>query len=549
MAKIIGIDLGTTTSGVSIYQNGKVQIIPSPDGENLIDSVITVNQYGEIVVGREAKNDFGNHIKEIKRRMGKSYLVTSREKEFVPEEVSAEIIKYIKEYAESYLGETIEEAIITVPAMFDSFQKMATIKAGELAGLKVERIVNEPTAAALAYGLDKMENEEKILVYDFGGGTFDVSILDFDMGIMDVIGGDGDNYLGGKNIDELLMMYLANEHKINYKNDIIKENIFKNAVENAKIDLSSNDTAKIIVPELNLSTELTREKFEDLISDIVDKSLSCIDKALEAAKISANDLKVVLPVGGTTKIPYIQKRLREKFGNKLHFFGNPQETVAMGAGIQGAIKSGEIPSETGIILTDICAHNLGISCNGEHKGMVMPGVFSPILKKHTSIPASNEEIYFTMIDNQSEVKIQIYEGSASLVVENLYIGEMTVNNIPPLKAGEGKIKIGFEYDLNGILRVKATVENTGQVTPGEFEMHQKNSVENREKKLSYKSSIYYSDFKTTLDIAEKKMEKASETDKIKIKSLVDQMKQELLNENKKFLDKIDDALTDILFEV
>lgn len=343
MKKIVGIDLGTTTSAIGVYRNGKVEMIPSFQKTNLVDSVVAMDNFGSIIVGREAKNDFSNAISEIKRLMGTNAIKTSRGKEFLPEEVSAEILKYVKDYAEEYLGEKIDEAVITIPANFNNFQKVATIKAAELAGLKVERIVNEPTAAALAYGVDRLDNEEKILVYDFGGGTFDVSVLDFDMGIMDVIGGDGDNHLGGKNIDEIIMMYLANEHSIQYKGD--KENIFKNVAEEAKIDLSKRDIAQIIIPELNLSTTLTRQKFEDLIKDTVDKTLEFIDNAIKGANLTTNDIDVVLPIGGTCNIPYIKRRLEEKFGNKIYYFENLQEAVSIGAAIQGAIKSGEFEVE------------------------------------------------------------------------------------------------------------------------------------------------------------------------------------------------------------
>lgn len=549
MKKILGIDLGTTTSAAAIYINNKAEIICNINGEKLIDSAVSVDNYGDIYVGKEAKNDFVNGIVEIKRRMGTSFIAKSRNKELTPEEVSAEILKYIKEYSEDYLGEKIDEAIITVPANFDSFQKMATIKAAELAGLKVERIINEPTAAALAYGFDKMENEEKILVYDFGGGTFDVSILDFDSGIMDVIGGAGDNNLGGKDIDETIMRYIANKHNISYKDDPEKRNIFKNIAEQAKMDLSLKDKAEIIVPELGLSTILTREIFEDLIKDIVEKTFECINNALKEANITEKDIKVILPVGGTCKIPFIKNKLTDKFGDKVFYLGDIQEIVALGASIQGAIKSGEISSETGIILTDICNHDLGISCIGTHQGMNMPGVFSSILKKHTPLPAENFDIYSTSIDNQESAKIEVFEGIAPLVIENIFIGEIEIKNLPKLPAGEVTVKVEFKYDLNGILKVKTIVENTGEEVNCEFEVQKNNKKENSEKKLSYKSSIYYSDYKTIIDIAEKKLNTASLDNKNKIKILLEQIKEELLNENKEKLSQLDDNLTDILFEV
>ncbi|MBC2853463.1 Hsp70 family protein [Cetobacterium sp. 2G large] len=554
MKKIIGIDLGTTTSAVGVYSNEKIEIIPSLQKTNLIDSAVVLDNYNNIIVGREAKNDFVNGIIEIKRRMGTNYIANSRGKEFLPEEVSAEILKYVKEYAEEHLGEKIDEAVITVPANFNAFQKIATIKAAALAGLKVERVINEPTAAALAYGFDKLDNEEKILVYDFGGGTFDVSILEFDMGIMDVVSGDGDNHLGGKDIDETIMMYLGSKHGIVYKGNENREkyNILKNTVEAAKIDLSRRDIAEIIIPEFNLSTTLTREKFEELIKDVVDKTLNFIDNALKKANLNEKDIDVVLPVGGTSNIPYIQKKIEEKFGDKVYYFDNLQEAVALGAAVQGAIKSGEIPSETGIILTDICSHALGISCVGNYHGMSMPGVFSEIIQKHSSLPADGEQIYTTSSDNQTEARIQIYEGKEELVMENIGMGELLVKNIPLSKAGLEKIIVKFEYDLNGILHVIAIVESTGDITEGTFEIRKaKDKIEVGTTKsiASYKSSLYYSDYKTVMDIAEKKLETASEKNCNTIKNILNQMKEALLNDDKNKLNKLDDELTDILFEV
>lgn len=553
MKKIVGIDLGTTTTGVGVYRNGKVEMIPSFQNMNLVDSVVAVDNFGSIIVGREAKNDFSNAILEIKRKMGTGAIQSSRGKEFLPEEVSAEILKYVKDYAEEYLGEKIDEAVITIPANFNNFQKVATIKAAELSGLKVERIVNEPTAAALAYGVDKLDNEEKILVYDFGGGTFDVSVLDFDMGIMDVIGGDGDNHLGGKNIDEIIMMHLANEHSIQYKGDREKENIFKNAAEEAKIDLSKNNEAQIIIPELNLSTTLTRNKFEELIKDVVDKTLDFIDSAIKSANLTNNDIDVVLPVGGTCNIPYIKRRLEEKFGNKIYYFEDLQEAVTMGAAVQGAIKSGEISSETGIILTDITSHDLGIACVGTYQGMSMNGMFSPILERHSPLPAEAEKVYFTMSDNQVEAIIEVYEGREEFVMENIKIGELLIENIPANPCGQEKIIIKFEYDLNGILKVTGIVETTGVETVGEFEVRKSSNSLSNEKSLeslvSYKSSIYYSDYKTVMDIAEKKLETTSDMNREAIKKLLNRMKDALTKQDKSELNKIDDELTDLLFEV
>lgn len=550
MKKIIGIDLGTTTSAVSIYDKGEVVLIKNKEEKSLTDSAVAMNKFDEIIIGREAKNNINDRIIEIKRKMGTTYKSLLKDKEFSPEEISSKILTVLKEQAEDYLlGGTIDEAVITVPAQFNSFQKMATIKAGELAGLKVERIINEPTAAALAYGVDKLDNEEKILVYDFGGGTFDVSILDFEFGIMDVIGGSGDNHLGGSNIDELLMKHIAYLENLNYKGDTVKENLLKNAIEDAKIELSNKEITKIIIPELNVNTELSLRTFEKLIEGIVDKTMECIDEALVEANVTPEDIKVVLPVGGTSNTPMIQRRLKEKFGEKIHLFEDLQLSVALGAGVQGAIKGGQISHEDGIILTDICAHDLGVDCIGEHQGIMMGGVFSPILRKHSPLPAKNEEVYYTSHDNQERVNMRIYEGKQSLVMENIYIGEMLIDGIPPMKAGEGIIKVEFDYDLNGILNVKATLENTNKVYEGKFEPHKRSQASNEKTTIGYKDSVYYSEYKTTIDIAEKKLETANDVEKVKVETLLNKLKEELGNENKEELDRVDDSLTDLLFEI
>ena len=551
MKKIIGIDLGTTTSGVSIVEQGKVTLIEDSNGNKLTDSVVSINQFGDIIVGNEAKNSLRDKVIEVKRKMGTHNTFSLGDKEYLPEEISAEILKKMKVIAENYIGENIDEAIITVPAQFNSFQKMATLKAGELAGLKIERIVTEPTAAALAYGIDKLENEEKILVYDFGGGTFDVSILDFEYGIMDVIAGDGDNFLGGKNIDDLLIKHVCHIENINIKDDYKIKNLLKNAVEQAKVDLSKLNEARIIVPELKINLSITKKEFEEMIDVFVEKTFVCIDNALKNANLTDEEIKVVLPVGGTSNIPYIQNKLIDRFGDKVFIFDNLQEIVAIGAGIQGGIKSGEISHETGIMLTDICSHNLGIACMGEYQGIMMPGMFSPILKKHSPLPAKGKNIYYTIKDSQSEVTMQIYEGNGELSKENIFIGEMEIVDLPSLPAGQCQIEVEFDYDLNGILKVNAKILNNEIVFNGEFQPHQRlqGMNNNDNNNIGHTNSKYYDDFKVTIDLAERKLKNVEKDKKDNIESLLIKLKEELINENLENLNKIDDKLTDILFSI
>ena len=545
MAKIIGIDLGTTTSLVSYLKNGKPEIIANKLGKRLTDSVVGIDKYGTIIVGEEAKRILnGTKVEEIKRSMGTNKKVKLGDKEYSPEEISAEILKKLKEEAEDFLGEEVNEAVITVPAMFNSIQKAATIKAGELAGLKVERIISEPTAAAMAYGIENMEKYQKILVYDFGGGTFDVSILELDDGILDVIATSGDNYLGGKDIDEILMKNISVKME-----DNIEKIKLKLEVEEAKKRLSTLMGTDIIVPELNIDYELKREKFEELISPLVNKTIDFIDKALSSAKLKREDINVVLLVGGTTRIPLVQETLRKIFGSKVKKFTDPQEAVALGAGVQAGIKSSEISSEDGLIITDICNYSLGVASIGEYQGIIMPDTFSPIIPKNSNLPCTKSDTYYTAVDNQTSVNIKVYQGENKLVYENLFLSEFRVEGIPKNKAGAEAIEITFGYDINDILTVEAKILSTGVAKSIKIELNNKNKENSEKKGSTYKNSSYYSDYKIIMEMAEDKMSKLSETNREKVSSILEKMKEMLVSENKEELDKLDSTLTDLLFEV
>lgn len=542
MGRIVGVDLGTTTSAISYLKNGKPEIIPNLEGKRLSDSVVAVDKFGNIIVGELAKRMVGEKVEEVKRLMGTNRKISLGDKEFTPEEISAEILKKLKHDAEEFLGEEIDEAIITVPAMFTSAQKSATIKAGELAGFKVERIISEPTAAAMAYGLENMDKNEKILVYDFGGGTFDVSILDLDEGILDVMATAGDNHLGGKNIDELLGKYILSK----IGRDDVSFTDIKVDSEEMKKDHSTLHIAEMNIPGLKLNFEMERKDFEILISPIVDKSIKWIYKALSEAKIDVEDIGVVLLVGGTTRIPLVRNRLKEIFGNKIKSFADPQEAVALGAGVQAGIKSSQISSEEGLIVTDVCNYSLGVGCIGVYQGALMPGVYSVIIPKHSSLPCSKSETYSTCVDNQTSVHVEVYQGEGQLVIENILLAEFDVDGIPENKAGSEEIKIAFGYSMNDILEVEVEIVSTGSKKKISVEMNDNN---NSAKKTNYKNSPYYSDYKMIIDMAEEKMSKTSEVNKTKISSILDEMKAMLVEENQEKLEKLDAALTDLLFEV
>ena len=545
MAKIIGIDLGTTTSLVSYLKNGKPEIIPNKLGKRLTDSVVGVDKYGTIIVGEEAKRILnGTKVEEIKRSMGTNKIVKLGDKDYSPEEISAEILKKLKEEAEDFLGEEVNEAVITVPAMFNSIQKAATIKTGELAGLKVERIISEPTAAAMAYGIENMEKYQKILVYDFGGGTFDVSILELDDGILDVIATSGDNYLGGKDIDEILIKNISTK----IENNIEKIKL-KLEVEEAKKKLSTLMGTDIIVPELNIDYELKREKFEELISPLVNKTIDFIDKALSSANLKREDINVVLLVGGTTRIPLVQETLKKIFGSKVKKFTDPQEAVALGAGVQAGIKSSEISSEDGLIITDICNYSLGVASIGEYQGIIMPDTFSVIIPKNSNLPCTKSDTYYTAVDDQTSVNIKVYQGENKLVYENLFLSEFKVEGIPKNKAGAEAIEITFGYNINDILTVEAKILSTGVSKSIKIELNNKDKGNLDKKGTTYKNSSYYSDYKIIMEMAEDKMSKLSEVNREKVSNLLEKMKEMLVLENKEELDKLDSTLTDLLFEV
>ena len=542
MGRIVGIDLGTTTSAISYLKNGKPEIIQNLEGKRTTDSVVGIDKYENIIVGELAKRMIGNKVEEVKRIMGTGRKVSLGNKVFSPEEISAEILKKLKYDAEEFLGEEIEEAIITVPALFTASQKASTIQAGKLAGLKVERIISEPTAAAMAYGLDNLTQNQKILVYDFGGGTFDVSILDLDEGILDVIATSGDNHLGGKDIDNLLLKYIKS--KIN-RNDILDEEI-KTDVEELKKSLSFIQTTSLIIPRYQIDLEVTRDELDNLITIIIDNSIECIFKALSEANLTKEDIDVVLLVGGTTRIPIIKNRLKELFGNKIKSFADPQEVVALGASVQAGIKSEEISSEEGLIVTDICNYSLGISCVSSYQGTIMPGVYSIIIPKHSSLPCSKNEIYSTCTDNQKSVHIEVYQGEEKLVLENILLAEFDIDGIPENKAGAENIKITFGYSLNDILEVEAEIVSTGESKKISIEMNKNNS---KSKEQNYKNSAYYSDYKTIMEMAEDKLKIVSGVNRTKIESILNDMKEALKKEEVDKLKKLDEALTDILFEV
>ena len=495
MSKTIGIDLGTTNSCVSVFEGGEAKVIANPEGNRTTPSVVAFGKDGEIIVGLKAKNQMitnPNVVYSIKRDMGTDKKVDINGKKYTPQEISAMILGDLKKTAEAYLGEKVTKAVITVPAYFNDSQRQATKDAGKIAGLEVERIINEPTAAALAYGLDKQDKNEKILVYDLGGGTFDVSILELGDGVFEVLSTSGNNHLGGDDFDKRIMDYLVAEFKkengIDLSNDKMAMQRIKDAAEKAKKDLSGMNQTEVSIPfitqgeagPLHLSTNLTRAKFEDLISDLLDSTLEPVRKALKDANLTKNDIDKILLVGGSTRIPKVVDLIKNELGKEPSKGVNPDEVVAMGAAIQGGVLTGEVDD---IVLLDVTPLSLGIETMGN--------VCTVLIPRNTTIPTSKSQIFSTAVDNQPAVDIHILQGERPMASDNKTLGRFQLSNIPAAPRGVPQIEVTFDIDANGIVNVKAkdlgtnkeqsiTITSSTNLTDEEIDKMVKEAEANRE---------------------------------------------------------------------
>ncbi len=466
MSKIIGIDLGTTNSCVAVLEGGEPVVIANAEGNRTTPSVVAFSKTGERMVGqvakRQAVTNADRTVASIKRHMGENYHVTIDGKNYTPQEISAMILQKLKADAEAYLGQTVTEAVITVPAYFSDSQRQATKDAGKIAGLEVKRIINEPTAAALAYGLDK-EQEQKIMVYDLGGGTFDVSILDIGDGIIEVLATAGDTRLGGDDFDQRIMDYLVAEFKktegIDLRNDRGAMQRLKEAAEKAKIELSSVTTTSINLPYItadingpkHLDVTLSRAKFNELTADLVERTMKPVRQAMSDAGLKASDLHKVLLVGGSTRIPAVQEAVKNITGREGFKGINPDECVAVGAAIQGGVLTGDVKD---VVLLDVTPLSLGIETMG--------GVFTRLIDRNTTIPTRKSQIFSTAADNQPSVEVHVLQGEREMAAYNKTLGRFQLGGIAPAPRGVPQIEVTFDIDANGIVKVSAKDLGTGK---------------------------------------------------------------------------------------
>ena len=467
MSKIIGIDLGTTNSCVSVMEGGEAVVITNSEGARTTPSVVSFQANGERLVGQVAKRQAITNpdktIISIKREMGTDHKVTIEGKDYTPQEISAMILQKLKADAEAYLGESVSQAVITVPAYFNDAERQATKDAGKIAGLEVLRIINEPTAAALAYGIDKMEDAHKVLVYDLGGGTFDVSILDLGDGVFEVVSTNGDARLGGDDFDQRIIDYIAQDFKGKYgvylKQDKMALQRLKEAAEKAKIELSSSTQTIINLPFItadatgpkHIDMTLTRAKFNELTSDLVEKTMTIMKEALKTGNVSMNDVDKILLVGGSTRIPAVQEAVKNFTGKEPSKGVNPDECVAMGAAIQAGVLTGEVKD---VLLLDVTPLSLGIETLG--------GIATPLIERNTTIPTRKSQIFSTAADGQTSVEIHVVQGERQMAADNKTLGRFTLSGIAPAPRGIPQIEVSFDIDANGLVKVSAVDKGTGK---------------------------------------------------------------------------------------